>query len=32
MIDAQLIEVVGGATAGGNVDEAADRTSQRILD
>jgi AcrR family transcriptional regulator len=32
VIDAQLIEVVGGATAGGNVDEAADRTSQRILD
>lgn len=36
MIDAQLIEVIGGAAsigkAGGNVDEAADRTSQRILD
>ena len=32
MIDAQLIEVVGGASAGGRVDEAADRTSQRILD
>ena len=32
MIDAQLIEVVGGASAGGLVDEAADRTSQRILD
>lgn len=32
MIGAQLIEVVGGATAGGNVDEAADRASQRILD
>ncbi len=32
MIDAQLIEVVGGASAGGNIDEAADRTSQRILD
>ena len=31
MIDAQLIEVVGGASAGGRVDEAADRTSQRIL-
>ncbi len=32
MIDAQLIEVVGGAAAVGRVDEAADRTSQRILD
>jgi AcrR family transcriptional regulator len=36
VIDAQLIEVVGGAVsmgkAGGNVDEAPDRTSQRILD
>ncbi|MDT5017549.1 MAG: hypothetical protein QOD39_3709 [Mycobacterium sp.] len=32
MIGAQLIEVVGGATTGGNVDEAADRTSARILD
>lgn len=36
MIDAQLIEVIGGAASigkgGGNVDEAADRTSQRILD
>jgi TetR/AcrR family transcriptional regulator, repressor for uid operon len=32
MIDAQLIEVVGGASAAGRVDEAADRTSQRILD
>ena len=32
MIDAQLIEVVGGASAGGRVDDAADRTSQRILD
>ncbi len=32
MIDAQLIEMVGGASAGGSVDEAADRTSQRILD
>jgi TetR/AcrR family transcriptional repressor of uid operon len=36
VIDAQLIEVIGGAAstakAGGNVDEAADRTSQRILD
>jgi TetR/AcrR family transcriptional regulator, repressor for uid operon len=32
VIDAQLIEVVGGASAGGSVDEAADRTSQRILD
>jgi TetR/AcrR family transcriptional regulator, repressor for uid operon len=27
-----LVEVVGGATAGGLVDEASDRTSQRILD
>jgi AcrR family transcriptional regulator len=35
VIDAQLIEVVGGALspgARGSVDEAADRTSQRILD
>src|SRR5262245_11662035 len=32
VIDAQLIEVVGGASAGGRVDEAADRTSRRILD
>ena len=32
MIDAQLIEVVGGANAGGNIDESADRTSKRILD
>ena len=32
MIDAALIEVVGEASAGGRVDEAADRTSQRILD
>jgi TetR/AcrR family transcriptional regulator, repressor for uid operon len=32
VIDAQLIEVVGGASAGGNIDEAADRTSQRIID
>jgi len=32
VIDAQLIEVVGGASTGGNIDEAADRTSQRILD
>jgi len=32
MIDGQLIDVVGGATAGGRVDESADRTSQRILD
>jgi TetR/AcrR family transcriptional repressor of uid operon len=30
--DAALIEVVGGASAFNNVDEAADRTSQRILD
>jgi AcrR family transcriptional regulator len=36
VIDAQLIDVVGDAVsagkAGGNVDESADRTSQRILD
>ena len=32
MIDAQLIEVVGGASSVGRVDEAADRTSQRIMD
>ena len=32
VIDAQLIEVVGAATAGGSIDESADRTSQRILD
>ena len=32
MIDGQLIEVVGGATVGGRVDESADRTSKRILD
>lgn len=31
MIDAQLIGVVGGAASVGRVDEAADRTSQRIL-
>ena len=32
VIDGQLIEVVGGATVGGRVDESADRTSKRILD
>lgn len=32
MIDLQLVEVVGGASAGGLIDEASDRTSQRILD
>ncbi len=32
MIDGQLIEIVGGATAAGRVDESTDRTSQRILD
>lgn len=32
MIDLSLAEVVGDATAGGRVDEAADRTSRRILD
>jgi TetR/AcrR family transcriptional regulator, repressor for uid operon len=31
VIDAQLIEVVGGASAGGRIDEVADRTTQRIL-
>lgn len=31
-MDAQLIEVVGAATAVGRVDESADRTSHRILD
>jgi AcrR family transcriptional regulator len=32
VIDLQLVEVVGGASAGGRMDESADRTSQRILD
>jgi TetR/AcrR family transcriptional regulator, repressor for uid operon len=32
VIDATLIEMVGEAGAAGRVDEAADRTSQRILD
>ena len=32
MIDLQFVEVVGGASAGGLIDEAPDRTSQRILD
>jgi TetR/AcrR family transcriptional regulator, repressor for uid operon len=32
VIAMQLVEVVGGATAGGRVDEASDRTSLRILD
>ena len=32
MIDLALVEVVGGASAAGLVDEASDRTSQRILD
>jgi TetR/AcrR family transcriptional repressor of uid operon len=32
VIDAQLIEVVGRANVAGRIDEAADRTSQRILD
>jgi TetR/AcrR family transcriptional regulator, repressor for uid operon len=32
VIDAQLIALVGGASTGGSVDEAADRTSRRILD
>jgi AcrR family transcriptional regulator len=32
VIDARLIEVVGGASVSGRIDEAMDRTSQRILD
>jgi TetR/AcrR family transcriptional repressor of uid operon len=32
VIDARLIEVVGGASVAGRIDEAMDRTSQRILD
>ncbi|MDQ2636920.1 MAG: TetR/AcrR family transcriptional regulator [Actinomycetota bacterium] len=32
MIDAGLIDIVGGASVRGSVDESADRTSQRILD
>jgi AcrR family transcriptional regulator len=32
VIDLQLVEVVGGASAGGLIDEASDRTGQRILD
>ncbi|MDT5102016.1 MAG: hypothetical protein QOC76_5753 [Mycobacterium sp.] len=32
MIDARLIEVVGGASVAGRIDEAMDRTSQGILD
>jgi TetR/AcrR family transcriptional regulator, repressor for uid operon len=32
VIDAQVIEAVGGATAAQRIDEEADRTSQRILD
>jgi TetR/AcrR family transcriptional regulator, repressor for uid operon len=32
VIAAQLIGVIGDATASGGVDESADRTSQRILD
>ena len=32
MIDARLIEVIGGATTGTRIDEGTDRTSQRILD
>ena len=31
-MDARLIEVVGGASVAGRIDEAMDRTSQRILD
>jgi AcrR family transcriptional regulator len=32
VIDGRLIELVGGATLGGRVDDEADRTSHRILD
>jgi AcrR family transcriptional regulator len=32
VIDLQLVEVVGGASAGGRTDELVDRTSQRIMD
>jgi TetR/AcrR family transcriptional regulator, repressor for uid operon len=32
VIDLQLVEVVGGASAGGRTDEPVDHTSQRILD
>lgn len=32
MIDAELIDIVGGVSAHRSVDEGADRTSQRILD
>jgi AcrR family transcriptional regulator len=32
VIDVALIEIVGSAATDGSVDEAADRTSQRILD
>lgn len=32
MIDLSLVEVVGDASKGNQIDEAADRTSQRILD
>jgi AcrR family transcriptional regulator len=32
VIDARLIEVVGGASVAGRIDEAMDRTSQGILD
>jgi AcrR family transcriptional regulator len=32
VIDLQLVEVVSGASAVGLIDEASDRTSQRILD
>lgn len=32
MIDAELIDIVGGVSAHGSVDGGADRTSQRILD
>ena len=32
MIGAQLVGLVGGASTGDRIDEAADRTSQRILD
>jgi TetR/AcrR family transcriptional regulator, repressor for uid operon len=32
VIDLQLVELVGGASTGGRIDEPVDRTSQRILD
>lgn len=32
MIGGQLVEVVGGASAASRIDDASDRTSQRVLD